>query len=164
MSGEVRDRVPDPHRVVSELSQSRVTRPTEDRSDATGAVVVIHVGRVGAPAYRTDSTLFLDQRLDILCADAIPPGQVIVARIPVKPLHRFSGASVVAGFAVTVEARRLGPVLWKVLGGFDLAAVCTPGHDASLSLPGLLIVSPTKANNPRPMTWKQLDHSPPFWT
>jgi hypothetical protein len=101
-------------------------------------VVVIDVRWLPTSTDRTDSTLFVDQRLDILCADAIPPGQVIVARIPVKPLHRFSGASVVAGFAVTVEARRLGPVLWKVFGGFDLAAICTPGHDAFLSLPGLL--------------------------
>ena len=102
MSGEVRDRVPDPHRVVSELSQSRVTRPTEDRSDATGAVVVIHVGRVGAPAYRTDSALFLDECSDVIFADAVSSGQVIVTPVPMESLYRLSVAGVVARFAVTV--------------------------------------------------------------
>jgi hypothetical protein len=69
-------------RVISELPKSTVAVEAQDAAHAVRHMVVIDVFRIRAFTDRTNATLILDERVNLLCSNSVAMLQVVVTRAP----------------------------------------------------------------------------------
>jgi hypothetical protein len=106
-SSQVRDGPGQPRRTVAELAKTTVAVEAEYPAHPPGAMIVVHMFRIGVTADRADAALLGEQLIELLLPDAVPPPQVVLAGPAVQPLGGLLAPGVVAGLAVTVPATGL---------------------------------------------------------
>jgi hypothetical protein len=79
---EVHLRLSKARRVISELPKSTVAVEAQDAAHAVRHMVVIDVFRIRAFTDRTNATLILDERVNLLCSNSVAMLQVVVTRAP----------------------------------------------------------------------------------
>ena len=119
---------------VAELSEPTVAVEAEDAAHKTRLVIVVDVVRRSALADRAPVPLRLDQRVDLVGADAVAMLQVVVPRAAMKALAALARTRVVAVLAVAVPTILRVPITRELVVWFPLLAVRTSLDAVSVSV------------------------------
>src|SRR4051794_1590604 len=124
---EIGDRLEHQVGAIAELPKRTVAVEAEQTTDASIRVIMVHVLRFGGLANSADAVLLSKHLVEVFDGDPVPTPQVIVPRTTVQ-VAIFPTDPVVAGLAITAEARLLGLVPRIGIECLNFVTFRTPFH------------------------------------